>query len=74
MSRHIRQSPVDGKWRRWELLDAADYRLRMQDPEDADRTLSDGTSCAEKVQVCTGVFDSKAKAKRDTYGGRRVGK
>jgi hypothetical protein len=42
----------------------------MQDPEDATQKLSDGTPCVEMVQVCTGVFPSKAKAKRDTYGGR----
>ncbi len=71
MSRHIRQSPVDGQWRRWELLPADDRRLVMQDPEEADMRRSDGSSMREFVQVCTGVFKTKAQAKRDTYGNRR---
>ncbi|NIV31013.1 MAG: hypothetical protein GWN58_16435 [Anaerolineae bacterium] len=68
MSRHIRQSPVDGMWRRWELK-AADA-LGIQDPEEADMKRSDGSSLREFVQVCTGVFKTKAQAKRDTYGRR----
>jgi hypothetical protein len=66
MSRHIRQSPVDGKWRRWELKSAV--TLGWQDPEDAAQKRSDGSRCEEFVQVCTGVFDTKQQAKRDTYG------
>lgn len=69
MSRHIRQSPVDGKWRRWELKSAV--TLGWQEPEDAHQKRSDGSSYEEFVQVCTGVFDTKAKAKRDTYVNRR---
>ncbi len=68
MSRHIRQSPVDGHWRRWELLPACDKRLGMQDEEEAAQTRSDGSSCAVYLQVCTGVFKTRAQAKRDTYG------
>ncbi len=71
MSRHIRQSPVDGQWRRWELLPACDPRLGMQDPEEAAKKRSDGSSCTQYLQVCTGVFKTKAQAKRDTYGQRR---
>lgn len=71
MSRHIRQSPVDGKWRRWELISAV--QLGMQDPEEAYQPRGDGTTMEYFVQTCTGVFNTKAQAKRDTYvrGNRR---
>lgn len=69
MSRHIRQSTVDGKWRRWELMSGD--RLGIQDPEEADMKRSDGSSMREWHQVCTGVFETKSAAKAATYGRRR---
>ena len=69
MSRHIRQSPVDGKWRRWELKPCT--ILDEMDEEEYTMRRSDNSRVGYDVQVCTGVFDTKAQAKRDTFGTRR---
>jgi hypothetical protein len=58
----LRKSPVDGKWRRWEMRSAVS--LGLHDPEEADLLKNDWL-----VPVVTGVYNTRKEVFKN--GSRR---